>query len=211
MIYSDPESSMESSSIVQLTDNDLLGTGTRRHCYAYPGKPAYCIKVPKADKKNSFIQQCREVKYYNKLEKRGVPMSCISRYHGTVETSHGPGYLYDAIRDYDGDPSLQMIDYMRNEPERRHEFLKIFTDLESYLFDNLVIVYDISPYNILCRKNENGKLEPVIIDGVGDVVFIKILNLSKTLVRQKIRRRWMRMVNKLRNEFDWMTGYDCRH
>ena len=206
----DLSSHHKEKSIVELSEKELLGVGTRRSCFAYPGRPEFCIKIPKGTK-NGLLQQRREVKYYKKLSKRGVPVVLITRYHGSVNTTKGVGHIYDAIRDYDGRPSRQMMDYIKQEPERKDEFVAILSELENYFFDNLVIFYDLSPYNILCRKNEAGKLEPFVIDGVGDVVVIPILNLSKTLVRQKIKRRWMRMINKLRNRFDWMSAYQLKH
>lgn len=197
------------STIINLTENELIGVGSRRFCYRHPDESGLCIKIPKSSK-NGLIQQRREVKYYRNLEKRGVPFKYIAKFRGSVNTSQGEGFVYDAIVDNDGSASLQMIDYLKQEPERGDEYLKIIVDIENYLFDNLIIFYDISPYNILCRKNSDGHLEPYIIDGVGDVVRIPILNLSKMLVRQKIKRRWLRLIGHLQ-KYDWMKGYRLSH
>jgi len=196
--------------VLQLSEDDFIGTGTRRTCYAYPGHPELCIKIPKA-KKNGFKQQKREVKYYRKLEHREVPTERITRYHGSLQTSLGEGYLYDAVRDADGQPSLQMIHYLRNETERDSEFLDMLNLLEDYLFKYRVIIYDLSPWNILCRKGSDGSLEPFIIDGVGDIVAIPVLNLSDRLVKQKIKRRWMRMVSRMEKNFKFMHRYSFSH
>jgi hypothetical protein len=61
------------------------------------------------------------------------------------------------------------------------------------------------------KKTGEGTFEPFIIDGVGDVVAIPVLNLSRALVSQKIRRRWMRMIAKMSKRFDWMEGYRFSH
>jgi serine/threonine-protein kinase RIO1 len=195
---------------VELSEQQLIGKGTRRYCYQFPGRDELCIKVPKA-KKNGYLQQRREVRYYQKLYRRGVPTRLITRYHGTVETSEGTGYVYDAVRDPDGRVSRQMIEYLDQQPEHYREYLRLFKLLENYLFDNRVIFYDLSPYNILCRKTGEGRFEPYIIDGVGDVVAIPVLNLSQALVRQKIKRRWMRMIRKLSKRYDWMADYHFGH
>ena len=197
-------------SIVQLSDQDLIGTGTRRYCYHFPGRSEYCIKIPK-NKKNGFLQQRREVKYYKKLQRLGVPTDLITNYHGSIETSLGTGYLYDAVRDEDGRISQSMRHYLQEQPENYPEYLRLLRRLEDYLLENQVLFYDLNTSNILCRKTGDASFEPYIIDGVGDVVAIPVLNLSRALVRQKIRRRWMRFERRLAQRFDWMEEYHISH
>ena len=197
-------------STVQLTEQDLIGKGTRRLCYEFPGNPAYCIKIPKA-KKNGVLQQRREVKYYEKLQRRGISTDLITNYHGCIETSLGTGYVYDAVRDEDGNISRHLELYLREQPEHYLEYLRLLREIEQYLFENQVLFYDLNTWNILCRKTGKDSFEPYIIDGVGDVVAIPVLNLSRALVSQKIRRRWMRLIRKLTKRFDWMSEYRVSH
>jgi len=198
--------SSEHLEYIELNEDCLIGTGSRRFCYLYPERPDLCIKIPKP-KRNGYLQQRREVRYYRKLSKKKAPTTHITRYHGTVPTSLGTGYIYDAIRDFDGSVSTHLIDYFRDEPERVSEYLTILKQLECYLFENYILIYDLSAWNILCRKNEDGSLHPYIIDGIGDVVAIPILNLSKVLLRQKLTRRWLRMIRQIAREFDWIAQY----
>lgn len=195
---------------VELADDDLIGEGSRRYCYRFPGHASLCIKIPMS-KKNGRLQQRREVRYYASLRKRGVPTDRITNFHGTVDTNLGTGFVYDAIRDPDGRVSRQMMYYLREHPEYSREYLRILRVLEDYLFDNRVIIYDLSAYNILCQRTADGGFEPFIIDGVGDVVAIPVFNLSERLVLRKIERRWMRMIRSLARRFDWMAGYRFNH
>jgi len=184
----------------------LIGTGPRRYCYQYPGCSEYCLKIPKP-RKNGYLQQKREVKYYRQLARRNAPTERITRFHGCVEKKLGTGNIYDLIGDNDGSIAKQFIEYLKQYPERKSEYFVMLDVFENYLFENRVIFYDLSLWNILCRKSENGSLEPFIIDGVGDVVAIPILNLSTRLVKQKQQRRWIRMIRKIEKQFDWMTEY----
>ena len=197
---------MNNEEPVELVEADLIGTGTRRFCYAYPDKPEFCIKIPRQTK-NGQLQQRREIKYYSRLKKRGVPTERVTRFHQVVSTSLGDGYVYDAIRDFDGECSLQLIHYLNNEPERVSEYLAMIKLLESYFFDNEVLFYDLNPYNILCRKSQDDNLEPFVIDGVGDVVAIPVLNYSRYLLKKKIERRWLRFIKQMKKRCDWMTQY----
>lgn len=193
-----------------LDESGLIGKGTRRYCYHFPDMPRLCIKIPKVNR-HGKVQQRREVKYYQSLSRRGVPTNLITNYHGSLQTSLGKGYVYDAVRDADGSISRSLAKYTESDPARYPEYIKVLDAIENYLFDHLVIVYDLNAYNILCRQNDQGNLEPFIIDGVGDIVAIPVLNLSKNLVRQKIRRRWLRFINRMTQKHDWMSEYSFIH
>lgn len=197
---------IHSTELIHLQEKDLIGTGTRRFCYAHPSESSLCIKIPKA-KKNGIKQQNREVKFYQQLTSRGVPTVRITHYHGEVETSLGRGYVYDVIRDVNGNPSQPFGAYIKNDPSRSAEYIQMLKTLEDYLFDNSVVFYDLNVWNILCKEKEDGSLEPFIIDGVGDVVAIPVLNLSKRLLNQKIKRRWLRLISKMKKNYPWMTAY----
>ncbi len=195
---------------IVLDETLLIGEGDRRYCYEFPDQPEYCIKVPKSTK-NSRIQQQREIKYYRKLANREVPLERITRYHGTIDSNLGTGYVYDAVRDHNGEVSKKMIDYLREDRLSHADHFQQLEILETYLFDQQVIIYDVNPWNIVYKDSGNGLIEPFLIDGVGDVVAIPILNLSETLVKRKIKRRWLRMINYLQRHFDWMASYQMQH
>ena len=195
---------------VTLNENLLIGEGDRRYCYEFPDHPEFCIKVPKSTK-NSRRQQQREIRYYKKLAGRGVPLERITRYHGSIDSNLGTGYVYDAVRDQSGEVSRKMIDYLKQNKLSHEVHFQQLDILENYLFRHQVIVYDINPWNIVYKQSGDGEIEPFLIDGVGDVVAIPILNLSDTLVKQKIKRRWLRMINYLQRHFDWMASYQMQH
>ena len=190
-----------------LTEDNLIGVGTRRSCYQFPDETSLCVKIPKLTK-NGLKQQRREVKFYQQLYRRGVSTERICRYHGTVATSLGTGYVYDVIRDFDGKPSRQFNDYLTEQPHRTAEYLEILFQIETYLFSNKIVFYDVHPYNIVCQNLADGSLEPFIIDGIGDVVIFPALNYSRRLLNQKMMRRWLRMIGSMSNRFDWMDRYE---
>lgn len=131
----------------------------------------------------------------------------ITRYHGSVETSRGTGYVYDLIRDEDGSYSRQLGDYLRKPGNRSQQYIYILQTLEQYFFDNRVLFYDLNPWNILCRAGSDGSLEPFVIDGVGDVVAFPVLNYFDRLLLGKIARRWRRFTDKLDRRHEWMQNY----
>ena len=198
-------------SLVNIKNCEIIGEGTRRICYAYPDNPSRCIKIPKPDR-SGIKQQLREVRFYEQLARRGVQTDCIAVYYGTVDTDQGPGYVYEAIRDADGSISSLYIDVIGQKAQESPEELRgVLTELERYFFENLIVFYDINPWNIVCQRTSSGKLRPYVIDGIGDVVAIPILNWSKVLLRKKIKRRWIRLLNNMRRNHAWMADYQFTH
>jgi len=193
-----------------LTDSDLIGKGSNRLVYAFPDDLSRCIKVPKPGR-HRHKHQKREIRFFKQLEKTLVPFDHISRYLGTVDTNFGIGYIYDAIRDADGKISNKLKTMALNNRERVPEYLQIMETLEDYLFDNLISFYEVNPSNIVCRINENGALEPFIIDGLGEKVAIPIFNYSRNLRRRTLRRRWLRQIKHMKTRYDWMKDYHVRH
>lgn len=200
----------DASRTLILSEEDLIGIGTRRRCYVFPHQTSLCVKVPTASK-NGLKQQRREVKFYEQLYLRGVSTERIPRYHGTVPTSMGTGYVYDAVRDVDGKPSRLFSEYLKEQPHRSVEYLAILDQLEDYLFSNGIVFYDLNIYNILCQKLEDGSLKPFVIDGIGDVVLFPVMNNFKYFLNRKMTRRWFRMIRKMSNRFDWMDQYNFSH
>ena len=79
--------------------------------------------------------------------------------------------------------------------------------MRTYLVENQIIFnHDMYCGNILFQKeNENsGKL--VIIDGLGDTVFFKLLNNFKKHRIKKIDRRWTFFINRLHKKANSLNG-----
>lgn len=195
---------------ILLSDDDLIGKGSNRLVYAFPGDPGRCIKVSKPGKHRHKHQE-REIRFFEQIRKDGVPTDHISRYLGTVDTSFGTGYVYDAIRDADGRISDKLKTMALQNRDRVPEYLEVMRTLEDYLFDNLIAFYEINPSNIVCRIAGNGALQPFIVDGLGEKVAIPVIYYSRGLRRLTIRRRWWRQIEYMKKRYDWMKDYRVRH
>ena len=97
--------------MIRLSEQSPLGTGRHRKCYAHPEDAQRCIKIVyhRGDGGDKEIR--RELKYYAHLGRRLKDWSGIPRYHGTVETDCGTGYVYDVIADFDGKPSITLTEF----------------------------------------------------------------------------------------------------
>lgn len=192
--------------MIELTDTDIIGEGTRRVCFCHPEDNSRCIKIPKVTRLG-VKQQKREVKYYQYLIDKGIPTRRITNYYGSVETNRGTGYIYDLVRDENGEISRQFVDYLKSPDERSEQYINVVRTLEKYFIENRVLFYDLNPWNILCRASSDGQLEPFVTDGVGDVVAIPILNQFDHLLVAKIERRWGRFIVQLKRHHVCMQDY----
>ncbi len=58
------------------------------------------------------------------------------------------------------------------------DYVAIMETLEDYLIGENVLCYDRKSSNVLCRSDGEGGFDPFIIDGLGDLVAISMLNFS---------------------------------
>lgn len=175
--------------------SEPIGQGRERTCYLHPEDDSRIIKISSDGESK---QSKREIDFYNRLQKRpDFPYTHVPRYHGLVETNRGPGIVVDLIRDYDGNISRSMHDYLcdgiplREFDEEMHQLKRFFLE------HRIVFNHDLVPGNLLRQRlsNKDGRL--VAIDGLGDVVIVQWLNYFPGHVRAKINRRWDRLQQRL--------------
>lgn len=140
--------------MIRLSEQTPLGTGRHRKCYAHPEDAQRCIKIVyhRGDGGDKEIR--RELKYYAHLGRRLKDWSGIPRYHGTVETDCGTGYVYDVIADFDGKPSITLTEFAEQcrYEEDIAQLRQLLKQLKRYLQDNRIVTMSLKPQNILCHR-----------------------------------------------------------
>ena len=191
--------------MINLDDEALfIGSGTRRMCYHHPENPDLCIKVsPPGEEK----QQRRESRYYRSLARRKVSLEHLAKYHGSVETTKGTGHIYDLVRDHDGSIATPLRVYLNEEYPSKDELIRLISELKAYYNREEIMFYDMNGDNSLCRKNEDGSLHLVTIDGIGEVVATGFLNVFRAHYLRTFNRRWVRVVRRFNKRHPWMADY----
>ncbi|MGI9318887.1 MAG: YrbL family protein [bacterium] len=176
-------------------DSDPIGLGVERACYIHPDDPGKAVKV---SVKRRNLQSKREIKYYTKLAKRhDLKFDHLPKYYGTIETNLGDGFIVELVRDYDGQISKSLNWYLAHgfPVENLPPYLE---SLKRFLLKNLIIFnYDMKSSNLLLQKYSSENARLVIIDGLGDTVYIEWLNNFTSHVESKINRRWERFIKSL--------------
>ena len=176
--------------------SDPIGTGGSRKAYIHPIDHSKCVKVFDGRK---CIQSKREIAYYRQLEKRkNFSWLHVPRFFGKVPTNKGPGMVVELVKDYDGKISRSLSHYL-SDGCGIDRFRSELHQLKEYLLKySIIFNYDMSQDNLLYQRLDRKEARLMIIDGLGDIVFIPLLNRLKGHVRKKILRRWGRFEGELR-------------
>lgn len=182
--------------MLHLTKDLILGQGTRRTCYAHPQDPTRCIKVTDGTP-DGIRQQKRETRFYQKLKKRNASFAHIADYLGPIETDQGSGHIYERIINHDGSPSPELADELNQNKPIAESLVHQFNGLLDYLIQEKIIFYDLNGWNVLVQHTSPTTHRLVIIDGLGEVVAVPILNIFPAHLRRTIRRRWRRVHRRM--------------
>lgn len=172
-----------------------IGVGIERACYVHPDD---CNKAVKISVKRRDLQSKREIKYYKKLLKRKkVSFKHLPKFYGEVQSNRGDGFVVDLIRDYNGKVSKTLLWYLKKGYSIA-EFEPYLFDLKKYFMKNLIIFnYDMMSSNLFFQKLSRKKARLVLIDGLGDTVYIQWFNAFPSHVKSKVERRWGRFIRRL--------------
>ncbi|WP_158224651.1 YrbL family protein [Agaribacterium haliotis] len=184
--------------MLQLTDK--VGQGKERACYVHPDDSSKAVKVLLGDESTQMQREIRIYEYLNK--NKAVPYKRIPAYYGTVETNLGTGYVFDLVRDADGQVSKSLKWYLQHGSSPK-DFKRQLKNLRRYFLKYKVIFnHDMYEGNILVRITKKGRRKLVVIDGLGEVTFVQWPNRFGFFAKRKIMRRWQRFYRRLLRNYD---------
>ena len=184
--------------MIHLSETKPLGTGSHRKCYSHPTDPARCIKVVYNSESGGDKEIKRELGYYRHLSRRLQDWRGLPRYYGTVETDCGTGYVYDAILDFDGKPSVTMTEFAENchYEEDFRTLRQLLKALKTYLYENRIVTMTLKPQNILCQRISESEVVPVVCDNIGESTFLPVATWSAWFCHRKQERLWQRFLRQ---------------
>ena len=153
--------------IYRLSPDMRIGRGSKRDCYAHPGNPDLCIKVPRHPDR-ADAQQPSIVEWYcaTALDRRGVPFRHRARCYGWVETDRGTGLVMERVRNRDGAPALTLYEAVHKHGLAMEQIACLFAELKRWVLTNAVPVTDLNSGNLLVRHTDN-RAYLVLVDGIG--------------------------------------------
>ncbi len=175
---------------IELTDDNFIAKGNERALYKHPTDENKAIKIKYEDSQKEAKQTKIDINYYKELSKRtSIDWTHIPKYYGEVKTNKGNGFVLELIKDYDGITSKSLAYYM-NKFGLDNYTKELAVYKEYFLKNSIIFNHTMLPKNILLRKTSETEAHLVLIDGLGDRVFIQFPNKIPYFARKKINKRW---------------------
>jgi hypothetical protein len=169
----------------------FVAEGTDRKCFRHPSDERFCIKVLHPDTRRGRFW--RELRYYRRLQRRGVDFSHLTHYRGMVDTNLGRGAVFDLVLDDDARISRSLHHYLaESDREFNAWVVEEIERLKQDLYDQWIVFHDLNPTNILVKRLGYDEYRLVVIDGIGHNHFVPLASYSARLARRKLVRVWNR-------------------
>jgi hypothetical protein len=187
--------------MLNLESSSLIARGLRRECYFHPVDENKCVKIVVAGDHKETV---REQSYYRLLEKRAISWRMLARFYGNIDTDRGKGAVFELIRDYSGDVSRTLEQYLSANNEKDLNYQELFRTLpllKQYLLKWKIVTMSLKPQNIVYQKIDESEGVLVVIDNIGNSDFIPICNYVDCMAIRKINRIWQRLEDSLAADY----------
>jgi hypothetical protein len=188
--------------MVTLDSQALFGKGANRECYLHPEENDKCIKIrfSKNDQKDKLEQY-----YYARLSKRKISWEMLSRSYGTVKTDRGTGYVFELIRDYDGNISKTLQYHLSREGSAEisvEAVCQTLTRIKQYLLNEKIILTNIKTYNLVYKKISPDEGLLIIIDNIGyHNAYFHLCEYVEWFAIYRIRKKWKNFLTDLARDY----------
>lgn len=146
----------------------------------------------------------REINYIDVLNRRHKDYSILPQYFGKVNTNLGTGYVFEIIRDYNGNKTQTLEDFITSLTLFAENFdliVHLLKNLKDELYKNEIITMVLFPENILFQKVDKNTYRVRIVNDMGSAVLIPLEYHFKYFAHTKILRRWKMFLDVLRNKY----------
>ncbi|WP_164970015.1 YrbL family protein [Arcobacter sp. CECT 8983] len=178
-------------SFINLNKKNYLGKGRERACYLHPEDDSKVVKVVYKPLEN-LNQNELEYEYLKYLEKKDIPFSHLSKCYGKVHTNLGEGYIFERIKDYNGETSTSFKNVVMNGLLSSKLEIELLNELKKYLHENSIIFVDVALSNVFCQKISEDNYKLVLTDGIGGKrmgLKSKLYLYSKLFTKYKVKKQ----------------------
>lgn len=147
----------------------------------------------------------REINYISVLRRRNKNYTLLPQYYGEVETNLGKGYVFEIIKDYDGNKCKTLEDFIISDKlffENFNLIITLLKKLKTELYDNEIITMVLFPENIIFQRTAENNYRVRIINDMGSSVLIPLEYYFTYFARTKILRRWIKFLEVLKTNYN---------
>lgn len=198
---------------LNLNDETPVAVGGDRHIFQHPHAPALLVKVMDMQARAVYLETRPLKRWYKQFQREsayrvylneiteyvttttrpsGVWQVPMARILGLAQTTLGLGLLVEKITDEAGNIAPTVADLARQGKMDEALSARLDEFIED-LADAHVVLHDLSPSNIACGLNADGKSGLFLIDGFGVLPLVPLYAWSKRLNRKRIQRKYAEM------------------
>jgi len=180
-----------SGRVLQLCDEQFIGRGNGRACYAHPDDAGLCVKV--ALNPRGMKESRREAFYLGRAARRHGEQvyTHAARLYGQVVTDRGRAWVAQRVRDEpSGDSSALLRDALTRESlevDRQH-WIDAFDDFTAWTSRSAIVFRDWSSTNLCAKRSADGRRRLVVIDGFAPKELLLRWFPSRLHARERNRR-----------------------
>lgn len=198
---------------LNLDDETPVAVGGDRHIFQHPHAPSLLVKVMDMQARAVYLETRPFKRWYKQFQREsayrvylneiteyvttttrpsGVWQVPMARILGLAQTTLGLGLLVEKITDEAGNIAPTVADLARQGKMDEALSARLDEFVED-LADAHVVLHDLSPSNIACGLNADGKSGLFLIDGFGVLPLVPVYAWSKRLNRKRIQRKYAEM------------------
>lgn len=181
---------------------NVIGRGSERCCYLNLFDRSKCFKVSPIGKS---IQTSREIKFFEKILRKGKCYSFLPKYYGSFRSEDIVGYEQECFLEVKNggvfDRVVSLGEYVADNINDENDIRKKLMILKNQILNSKIVCCDLSTSNIIVAR-QKGLERFVIIDGLGGTELIPVNSLLGFLRKRKIERQWKKLEARLERWYE---------
>ena len=184
-----------------LSDELFIGMGAKQKTFVHPLDPSKCVKIEYSDLPNDVKKELRYRRICAEHLKDSV---LITKYFGKVQTNMGTGYVYERVRDYNGNTSRDLGKFLHDAEEGKVSLQvaeKVLLKFKEDFLRECIVTVDRNTANFMVQEKSQGVYQVRIVDNIGTPVLIPLVYYFRFAAEWKSRRVWNWWVDDMSKNF----------
>lgn len=181
---------------IVLNDELYLASGSRRDVYIHPEDENLCIKIQKSNGKHNL--------YEEEFYKKHPDVELLPQYKGQIKTNLGRGLVVELIRDFDGEISQSLHNYLTSKTISAKEAYDYVKHIADEIVNHKILLHDDNLNNVLLKKTAPNSFKPVLVDGFGvrnNSLKYRLRKKFSFLALRKSKQQLALMANRVSHQF----------
>ena len=184
-----------------LSDELFIGMGGRQKTFIHPTDPSKCVKIAYS---GNIRDVEKELRYRRICADKLKNSRLITKYFGEIPTNLGTGYVYERVRDFNGNTSKDLGVFLSSASTDEKSLKTVESILLGFKEDFLrecIVTVDRNTANFMVQETSPNVYQVRIVDNIGTPVLIPLVYYFRFAAEWKSRRIWNRWVDDMSTNF----------